>query len=266
VADSDLGYPDTIQQAAAGIAYEGEAKRVVVAHKHRKAELVFLLSGNLTVESTGGIWVVPPGRALWIPAGTVHSSREAGHVTARCIFFDPGIVPQFLSDCRLVFVHPLLGELLERLTQFRNRGEQEAAREKRLIAVLLDELAAAQTEPLHLPLPADQRLQKIVRSLLERPSLRMSTESWCARVGVSPRTLGRLFQKDVGMSFGKWRQHLHIQIALRELARGMLVSKVAYDLGYECTSAFIAMFKRNTGQTPGTLSDRSDHPSPGTGQ
>jgi AraC-like DNA-binding protein len=70
---------------------------------------------------------------------------------------------------------------------------------------------------------------------------------------MSPRTLGRLFQRDIGMAFGKWRQQLHIQVALRELERGATVSMIAYDLGYESPSAFITMFKRNTGETPGAL-------------
>ena len=54
------------------------------------------------------------------------------------------------------------------------------------------------------------------------------------------------------MPLGKWRQQLHVQVALRELGRGVPVTAIAFDLGYESASAFITMFKRNTGQTPGS--------------
>lgn len=52
------------------------------------------------------------------------------------------------------------------------------------------------------------------------------------------------------MSFGRWRQQLHIGLALQRLASGQSVMNVAFDLGYESTSAFIAMFRRMLGTTP----------------
>jgi AraC-like DNA-binding protein len=39
--------------------------------------------------------------------------------------------------------------------------------------------------------------------------------------------------------------------AVARLAEGQAVTTVAYDLGYESPSAFIAMFRRNLGHTPG---------------
>lgn len=246
----DLRYPDTIRREAAGFLVERDDVDAV-SHAHRKAELVHLISGNLTMESADGIWVVPPGRALWIPPGTAHSTLETGEVRARCIFFEPDLSPTFLPHCHLVFVHPLLEALLDRLTREDVEDGISPEREQRIVAVLLDELAAARTEPFHLPLPTDHRLKRIVQRLLERPSLQISIERWCAEIGTSPRTLSRLFRHEVGISFGKWRQQLHVQVALRELERGASVSAIAYALGYESASAFITMFKRNTGQTPG---------------
>ena len=64
------------------------------------------------------------------------------------------------------------------------------------------------------------------------------------------RTLTRLFQRETGMSFVRWRQQLHIGLALQRLASGTSVTNVALDLGYESTSAFIAMFRRMLGTTP----------------
>jgi AraC-like DNA-binding protein len=64
------------------------------------------------------------------------------------------------------------------------------------------------------------------------------------------RTLERLFQKETGMTFGKWRQQLRLLHALRLLAGGRSVTAVALEVGYDSTSAFIAMFKRTLGTTP----------------
>jgi len=51
------------------------------------------------------------------------------------------------------------------------------------------------------------------------------------------------------MSFGRWRQQLHVGLALRAIRR-RIVTNIAIDLGYESPSAFIAMFRRMLGTTP----------------
>jgi len=249
--ERDLAYPDTVERDAAGIPIDERELRPVADHKHRKAELVQLISGNVSVRTAQGIWAVPSGRALWIPPGTSHASQGSGAVVARCVFFEPALVHGFPDQCHLVCVHPLLREIIERLVELGPDGGAPSDRERRLVAVLLDELVAARTEPFHLPLPTDKRLSQIVQHLLDDPASALSVEDWSQRVGASPRTLGRLFQREVGMPLGKWRQQLHVQIAIRELGRGTSVTAIAFDLGYESASAFITMFKRNTGQTPG---------------
>jgi AraC-like DNA-binding protein len=53
------------------------------------------------------------------------------------------------------------------------------------------------------------------------------------------------------MSFGRWRQQARLLHALRLLAVGESVTAVALEAGYESTSAFISMFKKTFGTTPG---------------
>ena len=52
------------------------------------------------------------------------------------------------------------------------------------------------------------------------------------------------------MSFQVWRQQLKLLRALELLASGSNVNTVALDVGYDNTSAFIAMFRRCFGTTP----------------
>jgi AraC-like DNA-binding protein len=252
-ASLDTNFPDTINRDAAGIPLAMARLDAVEPHSHHKAELIHLISGNLTVETANGIWLIPPGRALFLPPDTPHWSTGTGNVTARCIFLRPDLSLRLPDRCHLVFVHPLLREIMLRLTQMGLDDDIDRVREKNLVAVLLDELPAARTEPFHLPLPGDRRLRQIADSLIRHPDRRRSIDQWCTKVGTSPRTLRRLFQRDVGMSLATWRQLLHVQVAVRDLECRKSVSSIAFDLGYESPSAFIAMFKRNTGQTPGAL-------------
>ena len=53
------------------------------------------------------------------------------------------------------------------------------------------------------------------------------------------------------MSFRRWRQQLQLILALQGLVRGQSVQQVAHALGYDSTTAFITMFRKGLGQTPG---------------
>jgi AraC-like DNA-binding protein len=56
--------------------------------------------------------------------------------------------------------------------------------------------------------------------------------------------------------FSSWHALVQVRHALVQLAAGQSVTRVAMDLGYSSTSAFIEMFKRHTGRTPGAATRR----------
>ena len=60
-----------------------------------------------------------------------------------------------------------------------------------------------------------------------------------------------LFQAQTQLSFREWRQRLRLLAALPLLAQGMSVTRLANELGYDSVSAFIGLFQRHYGKTPG---------------
>ncbi|MGH6617541.1 AraC family transcriptional regulator [Sphingomonas sp.] len=218
-------------------------------HRHRQAQLLYVISGVVTVEADAGIWTVPPSCAIWIPGGCLHTAHVVGQASVGCLYIDPDASASLRPDCGILFVRPLLRELILHFVAAQP-GDTAGSRDERLFVVLIDELEAAPEEPLHLPMPSDRRLRRIVDAFLADPALRMTIDQWGVRVGASNRTLSRLFREQTGMPFVKWRQQLHIGLALQRLAEGERVTNVAIDLGYESLSAFIAMFKRVLGTTP----------------
>lgn len=242
--------PDLVPRAVVGTMLELESSHELEPHRHRKAQLLYVISGVLTVEASAGIWTVPPHCAIWIPSGIAHAARSVSRVTVGNLYIEPPLAGPLRDTCEILFVQPLLRELLLRFIAGPPLYPEGDTREERLVSVLLDELQAAPLEPLHLPMPTDRRLRRLVDTLIDDPSLRFTIEEWGARVGASNRTLTRLFRRETGMSFMRWRQQLHIGVALQRLASGQSVTNVAMDLGYESTSAFIAMFRRMLGTTP----------------
>jgi AraC-like DNA-binding protein len=53
------------------------------------------------------------------------------------------------------------------------------------------------------------------------------------------------------MTVGKWRQQLRLMQAMRLLAEGAKITHAALEAGYSTPSAFIFMFRKTLGTTPG---------------
>jgi AraC-like DNA-binding protein len=91
----------------------------------------------------------------------------------------------------------------------------------------------------------------VAHALLANLADNRRIEAWAAWAGASPRTLSRHFITETGLAFGQWRQHARITKALEMLQLDQPITSIALELGYETTSAFISMFKRTWGVTPG---------------
>lgn len=208
----------------------------------------------MTVTAGPGAWVVPPGRAVWVPAGMEHTIHAHGRLAMRTVYVAPDAVLGLPVDCFVVNVSPLLRELILAAMTMPVLYPL-AGPEARLVAVLLDRIRAAHVAPLYLPLPDDSRLRRVADALVADPGDPRPLHAWAKTAGSSARTLARLFAAETGLSFRQWRQQARLLDALRRLAEGQPVTTVALDLGYESPSAFIAMFKKALGVTPGRYFD-----------
>ncbi|XXZ02077.1 helix-turn-helix transcriptional regulator [Sorangium sp. So ce302] len=218
-------------------------------HSHRESQLFFLERGEVTCEASNALWIVPPRSALWIPAGVLHKIRGRAPLEGYGVFMEPDVAPRLPAECCAVSVTPLFRELLVRLAARPALYDLDGP-DARLVAVLFDELAAATIEKHRLPMPADQRLRKLVDAMAENPADGATMGTWARRIGVGERTLNRLLVRETGLSFGRWRQQLHIVLALQRLSRGASVQSVASDLGYESASSFVTMFRKALGASP----------------
>jgi AraC-like DNA-binding protein len=150
--------------------------------------------------------------------------------------------------CCTLSISPLLRELIVELS---DQIADDEARVDLLASVLLRELPRMPVQRLHLPLSPEPRLKKIAAALAKNPSDRKTLGEWADRVALSESSLARLVVRETGLSFGRWRQQLHLIVALRELTSGASVQQVSADLGYDSVAAFITMFKKALGKPPG---------------
>ena len=222
---------------------------LIEPHRHEQAQIVFAKSGVMRVDTAAGAWVVPPQRALWLPAGVTHWIACHTAVAMRTIYLDQDAAPALGERTAVLAVGALLREIILRLV------ESESGNRDALLAVLIGELATVPVAPLHLPEPHDARLRRACAALVADPGASTSMAELATMAGASPRTLMRLFPAETGLSFRGWQRQLRLLMALERLADRQPVTSIALDLGYASPSAFIATFRAALGVTPARYFD-----------
>lgn len=250
IRESFLNYnPDTLPMPVVALHSDVlENEKETPVHQHHKGQLTIALQGSVTGSVPGGLWLVPPKCGIWVPAGVPHSNSftKNGRICFLYIEADAAKMPDV---CCTLSLSPLV---LALILHFAAKPQEYTAESKtgRLVQVLLDELMEMKVEQLHLPVSENTKLRKVTDTLTENPADRRTIAEWAKETAMSERTFARFFLKETGMTFGRWRQQLHIIMALGWLAAGQSVQNVSADLGYESVSAFITMFKKMLGQSP----------------
>ncbi|GIF13994.1 AraC family transcriptional regulator [Actinoplanes teichomyceticus] len=217
-------------------------------HDHDVHQLIHPRQGVLRVSTGRGVWVVPPNRAVWIPAGVPHAHQAHGPTEMRSLIFDVAVRPPGLDEPAVLVVGPLLREVIRTLSDDRDLGDEHR---HHLRQVALHQLRRAEALPVLLPAPADPRLARLCDMLAADPADQRSLRELGRQVGAAERTLSRLFRAETGFTFPQWRARLRLHHALHLLAAGQPVTRVAADCGFRSPSAFIEAFRAVFGTTPG---------------
>ncbi|NML32866.1 AraC family transcriptional regulator [Paraburkholderia antibiotica] len=229
---------------------------------YRRARLIHVSDGVLTVRTEASRWVVPPARALWLVANTLHCLHARRPVRFYSLYVErvassaepaadavPSRFPPLPAQTGALIPDTLTQALLAAAADFPlDRPFDEPAH--RLLQVLLDRVAILPGAPLGLNWPRDPRAQRIAEVLGENPAQSLILEELAAAAGVTARTAARLFARETGQTFGQWRQQLRLLAALEHLGAGESVTQVALGVGYSDVSSFIAVFREAFGETP----------------
>jgi AraC-like DNA-binding protein len=221
----------------------------IAPHCHERAQLIFAADGVMTVTTAEGSWAVPPQRGVWMPGGVTHEIRMAGAVAMRTLYVREDAAATLPRGVRVIAISALLRELILRACALPLLYD-ETGPAARVISLILDEIAALPTLGLDLPMPRDERLQRICRALRADPGSTRTLEDWARECGASSRTLARAFVRETALTFADWRQQARLLDAMARLAAGQPITRIALDLGYESPSAFAAMFRRALGASP----------------
>jgi AraC-like DNA-binding protein len=223
------------------------------AHMHREAQLVYAAKGTMQVTTPKGRWLVPPDRAVWVPARLEHSIDVLADIQMRTLYFDLRWLAREHRSASLdaefvVKVSRLLHESILALFD----GRDASDRTDLLIRLAMLELHQAEDPATFIPLPHESRCRQAAELVLADPTETHDIADLAREVGTSARTLSRLFSAETQLSFKSWCQRARIASAIERLSMhpGLSVKQLAADLGYASFPAFSHAFRQVTGKTP----------------
>ena len=220
-------------------------------HHHLEGQLLYATRGVMLVETENNRWVIPPQRALWLPPLQIHSYNLLSHTNLRAVYFSSSLIAECTNFTKSDQVHvitatPLVKELITGLfSENYNRPSQ-----RKMALLLLEILSETQPLTTALPMPDDERLFSAVMELLANQRWEASMSDLAFIAAMSERTFSRLFIKDTGFSFRTWKQRARIYASLDQLANGIPVKQVAYELGFSCPASYTAAFRSILNSTP----------------
>ncbi|MEF7615639.1 helix-turn-helix transcriptional regulator [Aquincola sp. MAHUQ-54] len=242
-------------------------EQFVVPHSHPWAQFVFSSTGVTRLTTAHGSYIVPPSRSVWVPPGVEHAVTVLSETDLFTLYFlqpsgrcgpqVPRAEEAPWRQCRVLEVSDLLRALVMSMDVVPDADggpvpppRETLQREARLSALILDELRRAQPIPLGVDLPADKRLRALCEAVIDDPTRHATLAGWARGTGASARTVARLFQQELGTSFGQWRQQVLLAKAVAMAAHRQPMKRIAADLGYASASAFTAMVRRSVGMPP----------------
>ncbi|MGE0767037.1 MAG: helix-turn-helix domain-containing protein [Hyphomicrobiaceae bacterium] len=237
-------------------------------HSHARDQLLYAVTGTMRIRTESEAWIVPPDRAVYVPAHVVHSvaMREAVEMRTLYIARRRGLALPMAPV--VLAVTPLLKALVLGLLE-EPLDYAPHSRADRMALLILDEIARARSLDMSIPMPQDARLRRLCDALIANPETTSTLDGWTDQVGASRRTLARLFRKECGITFTSWRQRVRFHAAIEALSRGVTVSEAARQSGYSSPSAFTSAFRKSFGVAPrsigsGALPDERSPAMPGS--
>ncbi len=217
-------------------------------HSHGHVQILYASAGVMLVTTPETSFVIPPQRAVWLPAGVEHEVSCRGSVSLRTLYIREALVGSD-NSCRVFEVSNFLKAIILEVSTFDPLYPIDG-REGEIIGLLLAEIDRMPNAPYCVNMPKDRRLLRVCNEIIADPSDPRDIDDWASLAAMGRRTFTRAFKHETGMGLAVWRQQVRLMEALSLLASGESVTRVAYEVGYESPSGFSAMFRRAFGVAP----------------
>ena len=245
-APPDVAPPEPITVRAQSI----PARHYFPEHQHGWHQMVYAISGVLTVAVEGRSFVISPEQAVWLPTGTRHRVGSLLGAEFRSLWIADQVGRGLLESATVFAVTPLLKALIVEATAVEDEEDRDGYA-SRVTDLILDQLRRARPLAGALPWPrGGTSLATMCEALYADPADPRGPQDWSRKLGMSERSLNRRFEAELGVSFRNWRRRIRLFKAIELLGGGLDVTRTAMDVGYGSTSAFVYAFRTEMGRSP----------------
>jgi AraC-like DNA-binding protein len=230
--------------------FEPEAKKDIRFEQHY---LLYAKQGVIQLSNAHGQWLLPPERAAWLPANELISIEIQQPTTSCSLLFDTQFLKLPFKDCRVFNVSPLAQQMMQHCQQWdqdNSSWTQEAGTFFKATAELCFGLAE-QSPAFWLPVGKTATVRQAILMSNDRLNTKLDIETVAEKVHTSVRSLSRHLSSETGFTWRTLREQQRMVKAMALLVQQpQSITDVAYEVGYQSSSAFNRTFKKHTGQTP----------------
>lgn len=230
-------------------------ERLIPVHQHQKGQLSYVEGGIAYVHIQNKTLVIPARHYFWIPQGREHILKVSHSATVlRSIFFyvfDDDKDP-FYSKVGIYPISDLLLQMIKYTDQWEGPIGREDSRYQFLTTIknILPEMST-RVLPIALPSTENERMLSIMNYMETNIADPHTIQSVGDRFGLSRRSLSRLFQATLGISFLQYLKLLRMVKAFEMILQtDMSMSEIAYAIGYQSLSSFSNTFFQFTNLRP----------------
>jgi AraC-like DNA-binding protein len=231
-------------------AFAPEPPRELCVDRHY---LLCASTGALRLEAQGQSWLLPPARAALIEAGQSIRVSIPQPVTTASVLFDTGLTPAPPAPLAVFDLSPLARTLVAECREWGQSDQPLPAYAATLFAALaaVTWRLAERPGPVVVLAGRSTELRRALELTQEHLGGDIRFENVAGKVGLTPRSLARRFEGEIGMSWRAVLRRMRVLRAIEELAADDTpVTEIAFSVGYASLSAFNAAFRGLTGCTP----------------
>ena len=223
------------------------------SHSHSWAQIVYATRGAIRIEAQNKLWMLPQGRAIFIPAQHRHRLTMPSRTQLRTLYCN---TDQFrTSELRALSVSLLLHAAIVRVCDL-GWLDGRISQDQTLTDIILDELSIAESEIIPLKKPDDKRAKGLMCIMMDIKNRNKPLDELFKSAALSRRTGERLFEKETGLTPGRWRRIFLLSCALEALAEGKPIEEASNRAGFKSRAAFNDAIKQLTGEGPGAVKKR----------
>ncbi len=223
------------------------------SHQHDKAQLLLVYGGIAYLQTNEKDFYIPSNHYIWIPKNYPHNLMfNTQDLYIINLYFPSDGVSGFYDELGIYPVSKLLSEMLSFSEKWQG-DYYKGSWEFEFLTTLRNVLSKENLKKFSIQLPTtdDQRLNAIIDHVRNRLREDLSLDTIAQQFGMSVRSLTRLFQTKLHITFIQYLKMLRI-IRAMELIKDtdLNITEIAYEVGYSNISAFSNNFQQLTNMRP----------------